>query len=85
MNVSPVIMEVIREVASESDKQLDASFGDQSVLLDSGLDSLDFAIIVARLEERFGDDPFAAMADPVYPRTLGDFVTIYESHFSASS
>jgi aryl carrier-like protein len=78
------ILDVIREVAVESDKQLGEDFGDQTVLLDSGLDSLDFAIIVARLEERFGEDPFAAMDEPVYPQTLADFVGIYDSFFAKS-
>ena len=84
MQTKDTVIDVIREVALESDKQLDANFGDDTVLLDSGLDSLDFAIIVARLEERFGEDPFAAMDEPVYPKTLSDFVTIYSDFFAKS-
>lgn len=51
-----------------------------TTLLRSGLDSLGFAILVARLEEELGYDPFVLMADPVYPRTFGEFVDIYERH-----
>lgn len=51
---------------------------DETVLLESGLDSLGFAILVARLEEELGYDPFVMMDLPVYPRTLSEFIEIYQ-------
>ena len=51
---------------------------DETVLLESGLDSLGFAILVARLEEELSYDPFVLMDVPVYPRTLGEFIAIYQ-------
>ena len=51
---------------------------DDTILLESGLDSLGFAILVAQLEEDLGYDPFVLMDEPVYPKTLGEFVSIYE-------
>lgn len=51
---------------------------DETVLLESGLDSLGFAILVARLEEELGYDPFVLMDIPVYPRTLSEFIEIYQ-------
>ena len=51
---------------------------DNSVLLESGLDSLGFAILVVRLEETLGYDPFVLMSEPVYPKTFGEFLDIYE-------
>jgi acyl carrier protein len=51
---------------------------DETVLLESGLDSLGFAILVARLEEELGYDPFVLMDVPVYPRTMSEFVEIYQ-------
>ena len=51
---------------------------DETILLESGLDSLGFAILVARLEEELGYDPFVLMDVPVYPRTLGEFIEIYQ-------
>ena len=51
---------------------------DETVLLESGLDSLGFAILVARLEEELGYDPFVMMQEPVYPRTMGEFIEIYQ-------
>lgn len=50
---------------------------DSSVLLDSGLDSLGFAILVARLEEHLGYDPFSLSDEAYYPRTFGELVDYY--------
>ena len=46
--------------------------------MESGLDSLCFAIIVARLEDQLGVDPFSAAEDVEFPVTVGDFVKFYE-------
>jgi hypothetical protein len=48
------------------------------ILLESGLDSLGFAILVATLEEKLEFDPFTMMDEPLYPTTFGDFIAIYE-------
>lgn len=68
----------MKEIASESDIQLNADISSATVLLESGLDSLGFAILIARLEEELGYDPFTMMAEPVYPQTFGELVAIYE-------
>jgi acyl carrier protein len=52
---------------------------DDLVLLDSGLDSLGFAVLVARLEDKLGVDPFTAAEEAVFPVTFGDFVKVYEN------
>lgn len=72
------ILSLMKEIASESDIQLNADISSATVLLESGLDSLGFAILVARLEEELGYDPFTMMAEPVYPQTFGELVAIYE-------
>jgi len=51
---------------------------DDLVLLESGLDSLSFAVIVARLEDELGVDPFSSDEDLEIPITLSDFIRIYE-------
>jgi acyl carrier protein len=48
-----------------------------TVLLDSGLDSLGFAIFVSTLEEELGYDPFTLAQDAYYPQTFADFVAFY--------
>ncbi len=71
------IIEVMGEIAEAGGLKLVAPMLDDTVLLESGLDSLGFAVLVTRLEEDLGYDPFTLMEEPVYPRTLGDFVAIY--------
>ena len=51
---------------------------DDLILLQSGLDSMGFAILITQLEERLGYDPFTLMTEAVYPRTMGEFVEVYE-------
>ena len=55
---------------------------DDLVLLESGLDSIGFAMIVTRLEEELGFDPFSSLDQPYYPRTFGELVSFYEKHQS---
>ncbi len=74
------IIEIMREIAAESGAGALTDINDETILLDSGLDSMGFAILVARLEEELGYDPFTMMDVPVYPRTLGEFVAIYQRY-----
>lgn len=77
MSIRSEIITTFDEVAREQQRQL-AALTDQTKLLESGLDSLSFALIAARLEDSLGFNPFDA-ADH-FPVTFGDFVTLYESH-----
>jgi acyl carrier protein len=71
-------MSQMQQIAEEQGKKL-APLSDEMVLLDSGLDSLGFAVLVARLEDSLGLDPFTASEDVYFPVTLGDFVKAYEN------
>ncbi|HTB67196.1 MAG TPA: acyl carrier protein [Steroidobacteraceae bacterium] len=64
-------------VAREQRRKL-TPLTDDLELLHTGLDSLSFALIVARLEDCLGIDPFDAVER--FPVTFGDFVSLYESH-----
>lgn len=76
-NLRNMITQAIQEIAEIRDTKI-CVLEDQTVLLESGLDSLGFAILVARLEEELGYDPFVLMDEPIYPRTLKEFIEIYE-------
>lgn len=76
-NLQNKILTAIQETADMRGSEIGVLV-DETVLLESGLDSLGFAILVARLEEELGYDPFVMMDEPVYPRTLGEFVEIYQ-------
>jgi acyl carrier protein len=77
MSVAAMVVDQFRQVAREQDKPL-VALNTDTVLLESGLDSLCFAIIVARLEDQLGVDPFTASEDVYFPVTLGDFIKFYE-------
>jgi hypothetical protein len=77
MSTRLTILSQMESVAAEQGKTL-APLHDDLVLLDSGLDSLCFAILVARLEDTLGYDPFTASDDVYFPVTLGDFIRFYE-------
>jgi acyl carrier protein len=78
MSIKLTIIDQMEQVAREHGKTL-APLDDDLALLDSGLDSLGIAVLVARLEDRLGVDPFTASADVQFPVTVGDFVKAYEN------
>ena len=78
------LRETIIEKFNEALEQIDSdkeylTIRDEQILLDTDLDSLGFAILVALLDEELGFDPFQLMQTPVYPTTFGEFVNIYEN------
>jgi acyl carrier protein len=77
MSIRSTIMSQLVQVAEEQEVEPPA-LSDELVLLDSGLDSLGFAILVARLEDTLGFDPFSTSDEIFFPVTLGDFVRVYE-------
>jgi acyl carrier protein len=77
VSVRSTITSEFQQVAIEQERSL-APLADDLPLAESGLDSLSFAIIVARLEDSLGINPFAAaVVRP--PRTFGAFVSLYEN------
>jgi acyl carrier protein len=78
MSVRTTIITQIEQVAEEQRIKL-PPLSDELVLLDSGLDSLAFAILVARLEDVLGFDPFTQSDEVYFPVTLGDFVRVYDN------
>ena len=79
MSLRLIIAEQFEQVAKEQSRKL-ARLSDDLKLLDSGLDSLSFALIVARLEDAVGVDPFDSEENLKFPVTFGDFVRLYENH-----
>jgi acyl carrier protein len=77
--VRATVTSQFQQVALEQKRKL-APLTDDLKLLDSGLDSLSFALIVVRLEDALGLDPFDAADEISFPVTFGDFVKLYESH-----
>lgn len=78
MDVKSEVIAQFKRVAQEYGKSL-APLTDDLALLDSGLDSLSFAVVVTRLEISLGVDPFSEDEDARFPMTLGDFVECYQN------
>jgi acyl carrier protein len=77
MSVRDTIETEFQRVAKEQKRNL-MPLTDNLRLLDSGLDSLSFALIVARLEDVMGFDPFESAEDTRFPVTFSEFVRLYE-------
>jgi acyl carrier protein len=77
MSVGGAVVEEIEKAAREHG-QLSGVLSENSLLEEMGLDSLCWATIVVRLEDRLGIDPFTASEEFYFPTTLGEFIQIYE-------
>ena len=78
MEIRSEVVTQFTQVAMEQGLEL-ARLTDDLELIQSGLDSLSFAIIVARLENALGLDPFSASEDALFPVTFGELVELYEN------
>jgi acyl carrier protein len=78
MSVRLRIIGAMQQIAREQQITLPPLEDDLS-LQETGFDSLGFAILVARLEDDLGIDPFTMSEDATYPLTIGDFIRAYEN------
>jgi len=78
MSIRSIVTSNFEKTAAEQNVKL-APLTDDLKLLDTGLNSLSFAMIVVRMEESVGFDPFDEPEKIVVPVTFGDFVKLYES------
>jgi acyl carrier protein len=78
MSVRSKIFSAMQQIAEEQKVTLPPLQDDLS-LHDTGFDSLAFAILVARLEDDLGIDPFTIAEDAAFPSTVGEFVKVYEN------
>ena len=72
----------MRQIAEEQKVTL-PPLHDELSLHETGFDSLAFAILVARLEDDLGTDPFTIAEDAAFPLTIGDFIGAYEENVPA--
>jgi hypothetical protein len=78
MNIADQVKSEISQVISEElgveNKNLQLSDSLDAL----GVDSLVFAILVARLEAKLGFDPFVILTEPKYPNSIEEFIEVYE-------
>ena len=72
------IVAAMKQIADEQKVSL-PELQDDLLLNETGFDSLAFAILVARLEDELGMDPFSISEEAIYPVTIGDFFRAYQS------
>jgi hypothetical protein len=77
MNIRETICAQVEIVAEEQGKILPALTDDMR-LIESSLDSLCIAILLAKLDDELHLDPFS-LSDVAMPVTLGDLILIYEN------
>lgn len=78
MTIRSTILAQVTAVAAQQKKKL-APLSDGLPLVDSGLDSLCIAVLVASLDDRLNIDPFAGNDNLAFPVTLGEFIKLYEN------
>jgi len=77
MSIREIVLKEIAAIAAEQNKTVRVLSDDQP-LVDSEMDSLFFAILVSRLEDAIGYDPFATAKASEFPLTIGDLIAFYE-------
>ncbi|MDD4889478.1 MAG: phosphopantetheine-binding protein [Phycisphaerae bacterium] len=79
-----VVIAMIRQVLSDHGRIVAAVLDEQGLFADGvGLDSLDLATLVVRLEQATGRDPFRSGECDRLPRTVGELVSIYRGKATA--
>jgi acyl carrier protein len=56
----------------------------ETVLAETGLDSLGFTTVIVTIDQEFGLDPFAGRDEITYPGTFGELVKLYEDEAGAN-
>jgi acyl carrier protein len=81
--IRQTIRRVITEIVERSGRIVPA-FGDDDLLVDTGLASLDLAALVARLERVWRLDPFLEAVAITEIRTVGDLCRAYRDFIDAA-
>jgi len=81
MTLKLTIMSEMQQIAQDQEKAL-APLADDLALIHSGFDSLCFALLVARLEDKLGLDPFTRAEHAALPLTFGELVRVYEDAYA---
>jgi len=76
--IRSLVYQQVRSVAEQQRKIL-PELNDDVRLIESGLDSLCIAILIANLDDELDLDPFGSGDDVEIPVTLGDLIRVYET------
>ena len=74
------MINIFNEMWSKDHQTKPPQLEDDTVLLETGFDSMAFAVFIARLDEELGFDPFTISDTAFYPTTFGEFVRFYQEN-----
>jgi hypothetical protein len=77
VTIRTTVLDQMRTVAEQKHREL-IPLADDVPLLESGLDSLCLAVLVATLDDQLGLDPFGLAEGAEMPVTVGEFIRLYE-------
>jgi acyl carrier protein len=80
MAMRQIIEGIFAEIWREDHDGTPPPLSDNTVLVETGLDSMAYAVLVARLDEELEIDPFCDATEAFYPVNFGEFVEFYEKH-----
>ncbi|HLV47955.1 MAG TPA: phosphopantetheine-binding protein, partial [Aliidiomarina sp.] len=72
------LLKCMEEVAAQTGTELAADLAPHSTLVESGLDSLAMAMVIAKMDERLGSRPFSDASLEGMPGTLAELVLAYK-------
>lgn len=84
MTLRSTIIEEIESITTAHEKRM-PPITEDVVIMDTEFDSLCFALLVARMEDITGIDPFAEMDMADLPVTIGDLVALYDRSATAKA
>jgi len=84
VSVRATVESQLRRIAAEQGRPLEP-LTDELKLLESGLDSLALAVVVMRLGDSLGIEPFNCGNVIEFPITLREFVRMYEASMQGPS
>ena len=76
IDVREIVLDEIRIVFEQEGVTFNEEMLTRNVM-DIGVDSLTYAVLVARLQSRLGKDPYTENPNLGYPKLLGDFLNAY--------
>ena len=76
-DIKNVLLKKINESLADKGSNLLDEYPSKEIMLDSDLDSMDIAVLIAELEDELGYDPFSSISEPIYPETFEEFLEIY--------
>lgn len=78
MNIETRLIEILRQEIKIASGDPCAALHRDTVLAETGLDSLGFATMMVAMEREFALDPFGGTDDIIYPETFGELLALYE-------